>query len=451
MDVKFFRFMSQEKMYENASYSRNIVPTPPNIARDMLDLMPDDFWRNKDAKVLNLACKDGNFLYRVCELFMEGLKGEIPNEQERLDHIINNCLYACICRDTNIQDRWLGLIDIKKIYSLGCFLDLPESNIFVVDYNKQGLKFYSSNTEKELIEMPKFDLVIGNPPYNSDLYLDFVLQAQELSKDKVVMITPAKWQAETTSKTKSIKNSILQYASKLVYYPECKDVFDIHMDGGISYFILNKEVSSSIMIGMCKGNVYRECNMCVSDVDMLDLDANSIFKKVKCSGTFNSIVSSSNSVCIPKKSYFCSLQPTEIKEGTGDFYLTNKNNRVRLSNSDVKHLDEVCNYKVYCIHVNANPVIHILDKFEVYGRSACLLGFGDLAFCESIKSYYACKLIWYLAYIGNSGNINTNTFRFVPEPDAFDHIFTDEELYTRYNLTSEEIDLIESVIKSRTK
>lgn len=44
---------------------------------------------------------------------------------------------------------------------------------------------------------------------------------------------------------------------------------------------------------------------------------------------------------------------------------------------------------------------------------------------------------------------NKETWRFVPDPGAFDHIFTDEELYKKYNLTDDEIKLIESVIKER--
>lgn len=42
----------------------------------------------------------------------------------------------------------------------------------------------------------KFDVVIGNPPYNNDLYLDFVQLGYQLSSNYVCMITPAKWQAK---------------------------------------------------------------------------------------------------------------------------------------------------------------------------------------------------------------------------------------------------------------
>ena len=70
--------------------------------------------------------------------------------------------------------------------------------------------------------------------------------------------------------------------------------------------------------------------------------------------------------------------------------------------------------------------------------------------CKSFISYCNTKLVAFLYYIGTCGTTLTSEFwRFVPEPDKFDHIFTDNELYTKYKLTSEEIEMIESVIKDR--
>ena len=82
-------------------------------------------------------------------------------------------------------------------------------------------------------------------------------------------------------------------------------------------------------------------------------------------------------------------------------------------------------------------------------REDCLLGFGTKEFCESIKSYYQCRLIWYLVYMTNCGNASAEAFVNVPQPEAFDHIFTDQEIYEKYNLTEKEINIIESVIKER--
>lgn len=478
MDVKFFRFMSQETMYENASYSKTSIPTPPNIVRDMLDLVPKELWGNKDAKVLNLACKDGNFLYRACELFMEGLKHEIPDEQERLNHIINNCLYACICRDTDIQGKWLGLVDIEKIYNLGCCLDLPESNIFVVDTGKWGLEFYSSNIEKESVEMPKFDLVIGNPPYNNDLYLDFVLQAQELSKDKVVMVTPAKWQGKPDDKNADFRNAIVPYMSTVVYYPDTYEIFKILPQGGITYFALNNnKVAKTSLVNVHKGN--RKA-LEVSDFSnnlFLNIDSLSIKDKVINHKDFKSIAYSDDFV--PQKSYFYSGQPSreaqKVRDDNGGYFVKNDRTSVPVNKSIFKHQDEVDNYKVYCsFFLNASTTsCHLYAPNEVAGRASALLGFGSKEKCESIKKYYQTKLISYLMYVfSNTGCLNESVWYFVPDPedwsmeyedsplkgytpDSDTGIYIDNEgkkhcsLYVKYGLSEDEINIIESTIKER--
>lgn len=71
--------------------------------------------------------------------------------------------------------------------------------------------------------------------------------------------------------------------------------------------------------------------------------------------------------------------------------------------------------------------------------------------CESFISYCNTRIIRFLVFIGCCGDSisNTETWRFVPAPEAFDHIFTDQELYEKYQLTDEEINIIESVIKER--
>lgn len=47
-----------------------------------------------------------------------------------------------------------------------------------------------------------FDVVIGNPPYNNDLYLGFVTLGNQLSHEYTCMITPAKWQAKGGERNK---------------------------------------------------------------------------------------------------------------------------------------------------------------------------------------------------------------------------------------------------------
>lgn len=55
-------------------------------------------------------------------------------------------------------------------------------------------------------------------------------------------------------------------------------------------------------------------------------------------------------------------------------------------------------------------------------------------------------LVMLSLYVPITNNI---CWRFVPVREAFDHIFTDQELYEKYQLTDEEINIIESVIKEQ--
>lgn len=87
----------------------------------------------------------------------------------------------------------------------------------------------------------KFDVVIGNPPYNNDLYLDFVQLGHLLSSKYTVMITPAKWQAKTDGKPASSKTpdkneqfrkNIVPYMSDIVNYRNATELFEIAEWGG---------------------------------------------------------------------------------------------------------------------------------------------------------------------------------------------------------------------------
>lgn len=84
------------------------------------------------------------------------------------------------------------------------------------------------------------------------------------------------------------------------------------------------------------------------------------------------------------------------------------------------------------------------------GSFPVLMYFDTEDECKSFVSYFNSKLMSFLFFIGVCGGTLTSEFyRYIPDPGAFDHIFTDAELYKKYNLTDEEIAIIESVIKER--
>ncbi|WP_276868974.1 hypothetical protein [Enorma massiliensis] len=77
-----------------ANLSNDEVFTPPEIANQVLDMLPQDLWSNPDAKFLDPACKSGVFLREIAKRLIDGLEPIYPDPQERLDHIYHNQLYA---------------------------------------------------------------------------------------------------------------------------------------------------------------------------------------------------------------------------------------------------------------------------------------------------------------------------------------------------------------------
>ena len=70
-----------------AQLSNDEVPTPPKLARDILNILPPEVWSNTDYRWLDPFCKSGIFLREVAARLLEGLSEKIPDFYERREHI----------------------------------------------------------------------------------------------------------------------------------------------------------------------------------------------------------------------------------------------------------------------------------------------------------------------------------------------------------------------------
>lgn len=71
-----------------ADLSNDEVFTSPDVANDMLDILPQELFRSLDTKFLDPACKSGVFLREIAKRLIVGLADKIPNLQERCDWIL---------------------------------------------------------------------------------------------------------------------------------------------------------------------------------------------------------------------------------------------------------------------------------------------------------------------------------------------------------------------------
>lgn len=246
------------------------VLTPLDIATDVVNLIPSEEIK-KGIKVLSLYSKDGifgiAFIHRCMTDKTTKLYQEIPDMRERLDYVIQNMLYcisnsltAYLLTSKNIIDIIEKYIDeiygtSKKIKDHN--LNIPKA--LTVSHMREGIKAYKVlglrskileqlnskyniwNNEKDEPHM-KFDIVIGNPPYNNDLYIPFVELAYALASKYVCMITPAKWQGkvDTNSKdqpNKRMRDIMNKNASNIVFYKDSTEVFNIEEWGGVLFHI----------------------------------------------------------------------------------------------------------------------------------------------------------------------------------------------------------------------
>ena len=77
-----------------ADLSNDEVFTPPDVANQVLDMLPQELFRDPNTKFLDPALKSGVFLREIAKRLIAGLADKIPNLQDRCDHIFKNQLYG---------------------------------------------------------------------------------------------------------------------------------------------------------------------------------------------------------------------------------------------------------------------------------------------------------------------------------------------------------------------
>lgn len=275
----------------------------------------------------------------------------------------------------------------------------------------------------------KFNVVVGNPPYNKDAYIDFAELGNRVSLQCSSMIIPAKWQGKTDSKNSRFRDKLSKYMEKVVYYPDCGDIFYIADVGGICYYIMNKDIHSDcLIVNKCNTNKYIDNKQSIRSInDGLSCYSDSIVSKV---GKTDNICKEAE---IKQFNYMITTPPAIGGTKGCESFLFGKTGMLQcLKAGTVYTRDKAVklpsHYKVLCSSDN-------LDELN------------------SMISFVNTKLVRFLVLIGlcTQSTITPETWRYVPRPDKkeFNHIFTDEEMYNRYGLDDSDIEIIENTIKER--
>lgn len=434
--------------------------TPQWIVKDMINMLTDQIW-NEHTTFLDISCKTGIFLIEIFKKLDEVLSKnpKYVDTATRRSHILNEQLYGLALDDK--EYLWyssrnvygcIGAKNMKYLHAGG-----NDSSYSYDQLVKNKKVQYMKALIQEEFGRNMFDAVVGNPPYNNDIYLDFVTLAKVIQTQNVCMITPAKWQAKGGSKNEAFRRDIVPYMSKIVYFRDSTDAFDIQEWGGLSYYIIDNQIhSTKSIMNKCSKNKILESEFEEHDETILNLYHRKLLDIIGKTGTLG----------VKRQVFIGEQDRGEQNNGAGDYVEIMQGEKL-IGYKNKKDLFTDYNLNKYkCICSIMPGAVSAFDKdskvlgmFKISiikpnqvpkGSFPVLKYFDTEDECKSFVSYMNTKLVSFLYYLGCCGTTLTKEFfRFIPDPEKFDHIFTDQELYKKYNLTNEEINIIESVIKER--
>lgn len=486
--------------YEDDTTTKRVKPVFNNMGEVTTKVFNDS-----NTRILEINSKTGLYpLYMAYSVFAEKLQAyrdehmlatDVPLDiQNQLwDDVLRNNIFV-VCKTEmakSITKRTLRGFRNAKV-NARYFEDLinkisNQPDLFLMKVVRG--KSYWNN--KDIEDNMKFNAIVGNPPYQSkttltgfqgvNIYQYFVEIARQLKPRYVSMITPSRWM---TKGGMGVKEQWVDDMLNSNHFIRIEDYIDfsecftgVGIGGGVSYFLYSEDYT-----GKCSYNLHQAGELYHSEKYLNEMGAGIVIRD----GMANEIVEKVASV---EGKYFID---NNFSQMVGPLHFFDRDETLGTNwRGYVVEPDEIHSYKCYInkkleecgygwvkradiakgfdtipLHKVFLPKAYGTagDPFVIgtpfYGEPNSLCSFSYIVIgyhpqkhnfsqkqCENIVSYMKTRFFRYMVTIRKKTQDNPSpVFQFAPLQD-WSKQWTDAELYRKYNLSPEEINYIEAMIK----
>jgi site-specific DNA-methyltransferase (adenine-specific) len=437
--LELINYCLKPKTVEKKAFGE--VFTPMDFINDKMLFDIETYWSNKNNENIwtneNLTWYDpasgmGNYPIAIYYKLIDGLKNKIPNENERKKHIIEKQLFM---GELNKKNCFV----IKQIFNIN---------------NKHKLNLYEGDTLninlEETFGIYKFDIIIGNPPYNGEfkgkngyatpLFNKFT--EYYMNKCKMLsFIIPLRWFVGGMG----LDNFLLFMTNRndIVYiknYINSQDIFGstVIIKGGVNYFLKNEDHNDKCLFN----NSYIELKKYDIIIDNKYVDIiNKILK-------YNSIIDLYHS----KGYYGISLTDKRLspnkKENDIICYISQIKGFVNYIDKNNIDKNKLKNYKIITVTASTEyggfGNMFIGEKDDIHSESYISFNVNSKIEADSLLSYLKTKFTNFLLKLRKvTHNISKNTCKWIPLP-PLDREWNDNDVYKYFELSDDEIEIIKN-------
>jgi predicted RNA methylase len=433
-DNQYKKINNLFSIIEKLESSDSSSMTPVEVCNRLID---EKF--NTEFSYFDICCGKGTFILCVYIKFWENL--DIDDIDEKNSFIINKMCINDVSK-SQIDIAIKSLKNLQKILGIKNILTIESYNIDILTYDKNLYNL-----------MKKFDVVITNPPYNSergdnnqsvDIYPEFVDKAFELADRYVIMITKSNWMNKPSMKDFREKMINKYNVDKIIHYPE-NPFKGTLISGGVSYFVIDNQNTKETF--ELNGVVYdRKVALDFLPYELNKNELSVLSKLLKFDKT-------SLTNFRPKGYYNINTNDVRIKEiGDIECHVSEQKGKLKyllLDDLDNKMIDDLDKHKIFSTSsYGANP--YSLGRLLKGHKQLCSGSLVNWVFDNELEmnnffEYINTKFFRFcVSLIKNKQDISKNTFSLIPNID-FSKLekVDDENIYRYLNLTEQDIQTIE--------